>query len=1041
MKKNDQVKPQIHILEASAGSGKTYALAKRYLKLIINPSIKSEQTPVKNILAITFTNKASIEMKTRIFEFLKKIALNSFSKEDERADIMGSLGVPEKEARKSAYALMEYIVGNYGNFRIQTVDSFINEIISGSSFRLGLSSRFDIRTDNENYIARSLDMLIEDSASDEKSRESLVEFIVQYLYIEKKTGWLPKKNILSVVLDLYGKANTYGGGFKKSAELSAKDIFSLKSSAYGRMKKLFGMLPEKTDKRFRDKLMKIITERGENFSVGDLGKYFTREDIPLNKGAAGGAKLEKLWDELRGDIARLSKVEALSFYNCYIDIYGSVMERFETLSRKDDVMFLGELNRRANGVFAGGVDEVPELYYRLSARFKHFLVDEFQDTSVIQWKNMKPMIEEVLSNGGSLFYVGDKKQAIYRFRGGDAGLFDRVPSNFPGTGSNTEILNKNYRSREELVKFNNDLFSGENIERFISAYGAGDDDKAFPPGDTAEILSIYADSRQKPGRENHGGFVSVKYLDAKNNGERDNLMKKEFTALVRSISERHPYGDIAVLARQNDDIELFTGWLLDENIPAESEKTLNLKENPVIKEVVSFLMFLDSPIDDAAFASFLIGDVFAGTHAMDRADAEKFIFETGRAERGGPYLYTAFRESHKEIWSKYFEEFFVSVGFMPVYELVVSVLSRFGVPGNFGKYQGFLSHMLELIKENEKERGSLRSFLEYFRTAPGKDLFVRFSGADSVRLMTIHKAKGLEFPVVVIPYLTMDISALEGRGPSGSYFLDKTEKGLSLVKLNRDYAAYSQELGRLYGDNLKKSLIDELNAVYVAVTRAKDELYIYVPEKSGNKKNAARLFIGPERESGSGTSKEKGGAVKAGVLESGLYGDWIKILKNEFSGEYRPGKRAAALEGEAVHYGLSFIGDLEGADAEKAVSAAVSRMSAAYPLVDNIEALEGTIEKAVKAPALKDVFFAGGGRVTTERELIDKNGAAKRLDRLIEKEDAVFVIDYKSSDEDIEAHRVQLKGYMDLLRGIYPSKRVEGWLVYLDSMTIEKTIL
>ena len=489
---------------------------------------------------------------------------------------------------------------------------------------------------------------------------------------------------------------------------------------------------------------------------------------------------------------------------------------------------------------------------------------------------------------------GDKKQAIYRFRGGDAELFDRVPGNFPLVASKTEILDKNYRSRQEVVNFNNELFSEENVARFIADFGAENEEKQFSKSDTAEILNIYSGSRQVAGKQNAGGYVRVKHLEAKNNDERDGLMKTEFVELVKSANERYPYRDIAVLARQNDDIELFTGWLLEAGIPAESEKTLNLKENPIIKELVSFLIFLDSPIDNSAFASFLLGDIFAKTGGLGAKEAERFIFDTGKIPRGGTYLYKAFREKYPEIWDRCFEEFFVSVGFMPAYELVVFVLGRFKVTVNFPGFQGFISHLLELIKENEEEHRSLREFLAYFQDAPEKDLYVRFSGVDSVRLSTIHKAKGLEFPVVIIPYLTMDISALDGKGSAGSYFLNRSESGLSLVKLNKDYAAFSPKLAKLYNDNLKKSLIDELNAVYVALTRAKDELYVYIPSKSGNSKNAARLFAGGERETGERMPIGKVNPPKVNMLSNEVYGDWIKILKNEFSGEFDPVKKASA---------------------------------------------------------------------------------------------------------------------------------------------------
>jgi len=223
--------------------------------------------------------------------------------------------------------------------------------------------------------------------------------------------------------------------------------------------------------------------------------------------------------------------------------------------------------------------------------------------------------------------VGDKKQAIYRFRGGDAALFDAVPKEFPHICSKVEILGSNYRSARELIKFNNNIFSKDNLERFISKLGEEDEEKQFSADDTKDILAIYSDSAQQHNKE-LSGYVKVRSLEAKNNEERDSFMKEELITLVKSIAERRPYGDIAVLARKNDDLELFTGWLLENKIPAESDKTLNLKENGIIKEIISFLQFLDSPVDNAAFASFLLGNIYARASASAENEMEKFIFET-----------------------------------------------------------------------------------------------------------------------------------------------------------------------------------------------------------------------------------------------------------------------------------------------------------------------------------------------------------------------------------------------------------------------------
>ncbi|MBN1824483.1 MAG: UvrD-helicase domain-containing protein [Endomicrobiales bacterium] len=1036
---NHKTTPQIHILEASAGSGKTYALSRRYVGLLINPKAREDGSHVRNILAITFTNKAAIEMKSRIFELLKNIALDTFGKPAEKKDILDLLGVPEEQAKKRAFALLEHIIRNYGRFRVQTVDSFINEIISGSSFRLGLSARFDIKTDHKAFLERALDAVIENSATDARIKSVLKEFITQYIHIEKKAGWFARDSAMAVIEDLYDKANTYGAKLVKAAKIGSKDVFAQKKKTFELIKELSKCLPDKTNSGLKGAIGKMLAENNENFAIDGLSAYFRRERFPLNKGGVITAKAEKLWEDIRSALSAAAEKEGLSFYNCYAGLFGAASSEFDKAETKDDVMFLGELNRKAQGVFEGTGDVVPELYYRMSARFDHLLIDEFQDTSTIQWRNIRPMAEEILAKGGSLFYVGDKKQAIYRFRGGDAGLFDSAPGEL-NASSNLEILGRNYRSAEEIVRFNNGVFSEDNLSGFLSRIEEDkDDDEKFTERERKDILKVFSDSKQErpaSSADKRGGFVGVKYLPAKNKDERDAELRPIVTGLVRNLSKGRHYKDIAVLARENRDVELFTGWLLAEGIPAESEKTLNLRENRAVKELVAFLSFLAAPVDNVAFGSFLLGDAFPEVSGRSRVEMESFIFNS-RQKAGANYLYVDFREQYAGIWEQYFDGFFVSVGFTPVYELAVSVLSGFRFSEIFPESQGFVSRFLELVKESENEFSDLKSFLEYFAEAPDREMFVKFSGADSVKLLTVHKAKGLEFPVVVIPSLEIDISPQKGSAPGSSYFTSLDGDKLSLIKLNKALAAFSEKLGKLYSDNIKKSLIDELNSVYVALTRAKEELYVFVPEKSGNSKNKARFLLTEETEAGVPQSAPKR-TEEAGVRELAgpAYGDWTGILKREFPAGAGISNRKAMILGDAVHYGLSFIGNLESKKVPDEIDAALERVSARYTGVD-MKAVEKTISSVINRREFAEIFFVKSGRVFSEREVLVKDGSTKRIDRLIVKDDEIVVVDYKSSKDGAENHKKQINEYIDILKGIYPGKKIFGKVVYFDTLASE----
>ena len=192
-----------------------------------------------------------------------------------------------------------------------------------------------------------------------------------------------------------------------------------------------------------------------------------KEDFPVNKGGEVDEKLEGLWRQVTGEIRGLCLQESRGIFNPYVILFDKLLACFEQLSRRDDILFLEELNHKAALLFEDDLVTVEELYLRLAARFQHYLIDEFQDTSVAQWQNFRVMIEEALANGGSLFYVGDKKQAIFSFRGGETSLFNDLQQQLANFNVRVENLEKNYRSCPEIIKFNNKVFSLDNLKAFL----------------------------------------------------------------------------------------------------------------------------------------------------------------------------------------------------------------------------------------------------------------------------------------------------------------------------------------------------------------------------------------------------------------------------------------------------------------------------------------------------------------------------------------------------------------------------------------------
>jgi len=1038
--------PEVRIVEASAGSGKTRALARRYIQLLMHPHLNSQGDPLKSILAITFANKAAFEMKERVLSFLKAIALDNFPSEREKKELLNSMPAAEGDARRMAYEAMERIIRNYNFFQIRTIDSLINTILRASAFNRPSypSAGFRVKKDYSGYLAYSLDELIDTAQNDKRAMTLLNKFLMQYLYVENKPGWLPKADMLSILLGLLNEVNTYGGSLVKAGRRGGKSVTIgfRKQKILRLMKNLSGNLPDGVNKSFVSKLGAFIETNEDGFKTSQLlDKFESNIEIPLNKGYNGTASSAAAWKSIRREIGKFCEAEAFSLFDCYVDIFEEVFSNFNALSKKEDITFLEELNRQAMVLFDAKSMSLPELYYRMATSYKHFLIDEFQDTSTIQWKNLSDMVDEAISTGGTLFCVGDKKQAIYRFRGGNALLINSLKERYKNVRPTEEFLSCNFRSHREIVEFNNSLFCEDNLKRVIEEVGKG----ILAPCDVKEVLGVFDGACQEYERGKEGGYVKVELIDYKNVDERNVVVRQKLLGLVKELRKRFSARDIAVLANKNDEVEMLTGWLLEGGVPVESEKTLSIRENSRIKELISLLKFLDFPPDNLFFASFILGDIFLKASGISRASISEFLLRLGRERQDfkqKPY-YQRFREEFPQIWEGLFETLYKKVGFLPLYELVISIMEKFCVAKNFAQGQGFFMKFLEVVKRYEEETTSLSAFLDFFEKANADELYVNIESSGAIKVLTIHKAKGLEFPVIIAPFLEMDINAVP-HGRKKPYTVREGEDGISLLRLLKEYSSFSECLKELYKEEYKRSVIDELNRIYVALTRASCELYIFVPAKSGNAVKPMRLLIGAPAqrlEMGAQSDYQLKDKRRKSILKdipASEYKEWAGLLQDEFIQEDKIRNRHKILKGEIYHYILSFVGNLHNQDAPKVLKAALRRASMAFPAIEDFSSYERTIAGLLGEERFSQFFYVEGGVVYQEKEIVNHHGDTKRIDRLIESSGEIMVVDYKSSKDEAKRGHEQVSEYIRIVKDVYPGSDVKGFLIYLDDLSVDE---
>src|SRR4030042_6939415 len=587
--------PHVTLLKASAGSGKTYSLTERFVQFLL--SSKIPQNHLRNILAITFSNNAAKEMKERILSWLKDIYFNDPEKIGKLSEIV-SLRKEDLPAR--AEAMIDEILKNYTEFQVKTIDSFMTSIYKASAINLGSSPDFDMVMVPENIMAYAFNRFlrgVRKNTPEAEFLDQLLEIILESRGGESAYPWDPSKDLLQETVELYHQLS----GIVKEAKTSnvEKKIESIKKEIRNKAESLDGLI-EKTGltKSKGSSFYKILDlVRDDHFpDLVDKGL----SNVPVIKPKKEGEiiryeRISEQWGLLGNQIRKYIELYAAAYYSPYLRAYEAFKGLLEEVKKREGAVFIHDINKKLSDYL--DPDIAPDVYFRIGETIYHYLIDEFQDTSPIQWANLFPLIENSLSPGGSLFTVGDTKQAIYGFRNADYGIMKGLESKNPFSSAlhNVKELEINYRSLERVVDFSKEFF-----KKVVANH-----EKYLEPASRSGRL----DYEQRVREDHRGsGYVDVILCEKRDDEPAE---KKMIQDLVRDLIQRgYSYSDISILAYRNEDVVNITTWRNEIDVPFISYSSLDIRTRKLTAEIVALLTFLDSPPDDLSFAGFVLGEIF-----------------------------------------------------------------------------------------------------------------------------------------------------------------------------------------------------------------------------------------------------------------------------------------------------------------------------------------------------------------------------------------------------------------------------------------------
>ena len=1013
--------PSFSIYDASAGSGKTYTLVKEYLKIILS---SAKNDAYRNILAITFTNKAVHEMKSRIVGSLSEFAKDEPSPKawDLMEDLSRETGLSIVKIKTKSQNIIKHLIHNYAAFDISTIDKFTHKVIRAFAHDLNLPMTFEVTLDTENLLTEAVDAIIAQAGQDETLTKLLIDFTMEKTDDDK--SWDISREILETGRLVLNENNR--NEILHFQDKSIEEFVEIKKKMLVLCKDL-----ELENEQLATETLSLIDKNGidlKSFSRGTFpnhllsirdGKFNSRnktfhefDDIAINKTASDKALIENIIPSLLEILDKIYKnFEKRDFYKAFLknitplSLLNTVSNELAKIQSEQNILSISEFNAIIHREIQN--QPAPFIYERLGERYRHFFIDEFQDTSEMQWQNLIPLIDNALSGQddfgkkGTLMIVGDPKQSIYRWRGGKAEQFielskeinpyNKEENPFSNKDKEVKHLDTNYRSYSEVIDFNNAFFA------LISSEFSNEDYK-----------DLYENHSFQNSNSKKGGYVNISFLpiiEKEDFTDDEDVVEKSdlyvlatLNTIQNVIREGFEYKDIVILTRKRDQGIAIANYLTEQKIPLLSSETLMIGNATEVRLIVHLLKYLHNSADLESKANFLH---FLAITKETSIPVHDFILQ-GMNQKN---------ESEFQQWLLSFDVAlsFENIRKKSLYEAVEIIISKFlTVEGN-----AYVQYFLDIVLERDvRNQAGIADFLMYWDKNGSKFSIPSPEGNNAVRIMTIHKSKGLEFPVVIMPFAEEDYS----RKPKDKLWLDTEDSNLNVSKALIDNSSAVEGFGENASSafNLKKQeeLLDNINVLYVALTRAEEQLYVIsqtLKEKKdgGFPGNMASFFIKYLIEKGvyDQDKFEYEFGDKRRISLSGKILDLVKTIP-VVSEVLNPknikiAQREALMWGthqqEAISYGnviheiLAYIKNKS--DIDLAITKAIENGLITY---DQKEIVYTTLLEIVNHPEIS-ICFDGNIKVLNEQTIVQKYGKTLKPDRIIITENnEAYLLDYKT---------------------------------------------
>ena len=1068
----------LKILQASAGSGKTFSLTAHYLTLLF-----SGENKYREILAVTFTNKATEEMKSRILEVLKGFALGDGAKKIEDYRILVLAAHPDLNAESlklKADKVYRKILHDYSRFAVSTIDGFVQKVIRGFAFELGLNADYTLEM-NYDKVKDELVQKLDESLN---HNQQLLQWIID-LALERigdNKSWNYKAELINLISEVFKdsyevfETSVNALGLESLDELFKRYISITKAEINGfqdQLKELgiaawqvlenHGVTPDQLKGKSRNGLLRIA-----NITRGDLSKLdavFKLIDEPT-EWFQKGVELPQLFAELNplmvaikahydSKLATYSLSIAFNKNLYYLRLMQEVAVLLSDYRNENDNLLISDAQKLITGITDDAGENPSFIWEKVGSRYRNFLFDEFQDTSVNQWKSFRSILSNAIATPSQKFIdnliVGDTKQSIYRWRNGDWNILHQQAKEEIGAANVfDDNLEENYRSTENIITFNNYLYQALPVvvQNQLNANVAEKSDELSywwdENGYSDIVTSVYAKAKQKVSPfTKPGGAIKVKRFgkaDAADDVERFSETAYREIALqdvieeIKTLKTSKGYAakDIAILVRSNFEAMLCVTRLMEQNIPVLSGEALMVANNSAVQLIVNTLKVLVGIDTQTALYK---ANCIALYHRLHQKEIQATVY-VGLTGQSLNNLSALLPITLCQNWQNWMQ--------LPLVELVENLIDAYQI-STLKQHMPYLLAFRDLIANATRmgEKGIV-NFLTWWDEDGVKKSLPSPDEADAVQVITIHKSKGLAFRAVFVPFCNWDLKT-----KANSIFWvsanDTVYKELGGIPLKFTDDLSNSAVAKAYYKELLDSNLDNLNMLYVATTRSKDYLYLSVMEKKDPANITAvgdavaqvltQLSIA-EEENFEATNRYE-------IVDDVL----IATQPNENNGfellVYPTTDRLSALYVPSQEKHLQHVLNIEqsgrlgsikhevlaNATNKEEVQSCLSEMRLNGVISnDEIAALEAEVMEVLEHPELKAIL-AQSTESIIEKNIIDADGKLHRPDRILINADSVTIVDYKFTLEQSNQHVEQILSYKELL-GQMGFTNVKGYLFY-----------